>query len=63
MRRVAILGGGTAGWIAAHLLRQAWPQAAVTLVESPDIGTIGVGEGSTPTLKRFFDVIGVEERD
>ncbi len=61
--RVAILGGGTAGWIAAHLLRQAWPDSAVTLIESPDIGTIGVGEGSTPTLKRFFELIGVAERD
>lgn len=63
MSRVAILGGGTAGWLAAHLLRQAWPDAAVTLIESPDIGTIGVGEGSTPTLKRFFELIGVAEDD
>lgn len=61
--RVAILGGGTAGWIAAHLFRQAWPRAAVTLIEAPDIATIGVGEGSTPTLKHFFELIGVAERE
>jgi 2-polyprenyl-6-methoxyphenol hydroxylase-like FAD-dependent oxidoreductase len=65
-RRIVILGGGTAGWIVANLLVRAWggdPQVTITLVEAPDIGTIGVGEGSTPSLKRFFEVIGVAERD
>ncbi|WP_298090368.1 tryptophan halogenase family protein [uncultured Sphingomonas sp.] len=61
--RIAILGGGSAGWITANLLAHAWPDAAITLVESPDIATIGVGEGSTPTLRRFFEMIGVAERD
>ncbi|MBB5698558.1 tryptophan halogenase family protein [Sphingomonas yantingensis] len=60
-RRFVILGGGTAGWIAAHLLKRAFADSAVTLVESPEIGTIGVGEGSTPTLKRFFELIGADE--
>ena len=35
----------------------------ITLVESPDIGTVGVGEGSTPRLKHFFDSIGITERE
>jgi 2-polyprenyl-6-methoxyphenol hydroxylase-like FAD-dependent oxidoreductase len=61
--RIAILGGGSAGWIAATLLQRAWPDAAITLVEAPDIATIGVGEGSTPSLKRFFEVIGVAEHE
>lgn len=61
--RVVILGGGSAGWITAHLMRHAWPDAAITLVEAPDIATIGVGEGSTPTLKRFFEVIGIAEAE
>ncbi|PZQ62909.1 MAG: tryptophan halogenase [Sphingomonas taxi] len=60
--RIAILGGGSAGWITANLLVRAWPDAAITLVESPDIAPIGVGEGSTPTLRRFFELIGVAER-
>ena len=62
-RRIVVLGGGTAGWIAANALVQAWGErgADVVLVESPDIGTVGVGEGSTPRLKIFFDTIGIEE--
>ncbi len=64
-KKIVILGGGTAGWMAANLLVRKWnaEQVHVTLIESPDIGTIGVGEGSTPSLKRFFEVIDVAEAD
>jgi tryptophan 6-halogenase len=58
-----ILGGGTAGWMAACLLAKAWPQHHLTVLESPDIGIIGVGEGSTPQLKAFFDKIGLSEAE
>ena len=58
-----ILGGGTAGWMAACLIAKAWPQHKVTVVESPDIGIIGVGEGSTPQLKAFFDTLGLAESE
>ncbi|MBO9489327.1 tryptophan 7-halogenase [Endozoicomonas sp. G2_1] len=63
--KIAILGGGTAGWMAANLFAHKWRHRSVeiNLVESPDIGIIGVGEGSTPTLKRFFDTLGIAESD
>lgn len=63
--RILILGGGTAGWMTANLFAKRWSkdQVDITLVESPDIGIIGVGEGSTPTLKRFFELIEVPEKD
>ncbi len=63
--RLAIVGGGTAGWMAANLLAQRWQNLPVqiVLIESPDIGTIGVGEGSTPTLKRFFEMLGIAEAE
>lgn len=60
---IVILGGGTAGWMAACLFAHAWPQASVTLVESPDIGIIGVGEGSTPQLRAFFAKLGIAEAE
>ncbi|REL27978.1 tryptophan 7-halogenase [Thalassotalea euphylliae] len=59
---IVILGGGTAGWMAANLFAKRWGnKVKLTLVESPDVGIIGVGEGSTPSLKRFFDILGIEE--
>lgn len=60
---IVILGGGTAGWMAANLMAARWASQPIqiTLVESPSVGIIGVGEGSTPTLKRFFESIGVPE--
>jgi glycine/D-amino acid oxidase-like deaminating enzyme len=64
-RRIVILGGGTAGWMAANLMAARWQQRdfRITLVESPDIGIIGVGEGSTPQLKGFMQSIGVDEAE
>jgi 2-polyprenyl-6-methoxyphenol hydroxylase-like FAD-dependent oxidoreductase len=62
---VVILGGGSAGWITACLLHRQWggKGGSVTVVESPEIGIIGVGEGSTPQLKAFFDMLGVGEAE
>ena len=64
-RRILILGGGTAGWMAACRFQQHWgPRGvSVTLVESAEIGIIGVGEGSTPQLKFFFDTLGIAESE
>ena len=48
--RIVILGGGTAGWMAANLFAHRLAgRARVMVIESPEIGIIGVGEGSTPT--------------
>lgn len=61
--RIVIAGGGTAGWMAANLLAKHWAghPVSITLIESEDIGTVGVGEGSTPTLKRFFQTLDIPE--
>ena len=67
----AIVGGGTAGWMAALLFAHKWLKPAaeqtrpvqITLIEAPDIGSIGVGEGSTPSLKRFFQQLGIADSE
>ncbi|MCT7945014.1 tryptophan halogenase family protein [Shewanella septentrionalis] len=65
IRKIIILGGGTAGWMAAAALANNPVFAAIELclVESDNIGNIGVGEGSTPHLKRFMDNLGISEKD
>lgn len=59
--RLVIVGGGTAGWLSACLLAARRPELDVTLVEAPDIPTIGVGEGSWPTLRDTLATIGIDE--
>jgi 2-polyprenyl-6-methoxyphenol hydroxylase-like FAD-dependent oxidoreductase len=63
-----IVGGGTAGWLAACLIAARADPAApapldVTLIESPDIPTIGVGEGTWPTMRRTLERIGIAESE
>ncbi|WP_445190802.1 tryptophan halogenase family protein [Sphingomonas sp. Tas61C01] len=65
---IVIVGGGTAGWLAACLIaarsdRDAAAPLRVTLVESPDVATIGVGEGTWPTMRRTLERIGLTEAD
>ena len=62
--RVVIVGGGTAGWMAAGALAWILPQAArVHLVESAEIGIIGVGEATLPHLRAFFQTLGMDEAE
>jgi tryptophan halogenase len=64
IRRVVIAGGGTAGWLAAAALsRQLGKLLEITLVESEEIGTIGVGEATIPTMRTFQSLLGVDERE
>ena len=65
VKNIVILGGGTAGWMTASLLHKKWQHLGIkiTVVESPDIGIIGVGEGSTPLLKVFFDSLDISESE
>ncbi|HWA31164.1 MAG TPA: tryptophan halogenase family protein [Rhizomicrobium sp.] len=69
IRRVVIVGGGTAGWLTAgviaarHQGRIKAGTFSVTLVESPTVKIIGVGEGTWPTLRSTLEKIGVSETD
>ena len=65
---IVIVGGGTAGWLAAATIAAradpAFPAPLrVTLIESPDVPTIGVGEGTWPTMRRTLARIGIPEAE
>ena len=51
---IVVLGGGSAGFIAALTLKRRLPQLDVTVLRSPAIGIIGVGEGTTPYFPAHF---------
>ena len=63
VQRVIIVGGGTAGWLSACLLAARRPDLSVSLVEAPDIPTIGVGEGTWPTMRETLATIGISEAE
>ena len=67
IKRIVIAGGGTAGWLSACRLA-AWARAEgrnleITLIEAPDIPTVGVGEGTWPTMRQTLGQIGIDEAD
>lgn len=66
IRKIAIIGGGTSGWLAAnHLGRvlQGRSELSITLIESPDIPIIGVGEGTVPSIRKSLQSFGISESE
>ena len=57
--KIVILGAGTAGLIAALMLREKYPFYNITIVKSGEIGIVGVGEGSTEHWRKFIDYVGI----
>jgi len=65
VKKIVIVGGGTSGWMTAAALSNQFKGKAVdiTLIESSKMGTIGVGEATIPTLRRFYNKLGFSDID
>jgi len=62
IRTIAVVGGGTSGWIAASLLARMAPEhgCKITVVESSQIGTVGVGEATIPPIIDLLRILGID---
>jgi len=60
---IVIVGGGSAGWMSAAFLKRTFPEKEITIIESPDYPTVGVGESTFVSMAQFRDYLGIKDED
>jgi tryptophan halogenase len=63
IEKIVIVGGGSSGWMSAALLSKKFPNKKITLIESPDIPIIGVGESTLGTINLFLHLLNLNDED
>lgn len=63
MKKVVIVGGGTAGWLTALVVNKFWNDVEITLIESLKIGILGAGEGSTGNFGKMLSLLDINQDD
>lgn len=63
VKNLTIVGGGSSGWMAAAALAKLCPHIDITLIESPDIKTVGVGESTLGHITKFLTLLDLKEED
>jgi hypothetical protein len=63
IKNILIVGGGSAGWMSAAYLSKCVPNVNITLVESPKVGTIGVGESTLGHINKFLDSLELKDEE
>lgn len=63
VKNIVIVGGGTSGWMTAAFLQSQHKHISITLIESPNIQTVGVGESTVTAINTFLDILGLKEQD
>ena len=63
MNDIKIIGGGSAGWMSAATLISQFPHKKITLIESPKIATVGVGESTLGLVNSWLTLLGIEDED
>ena len=63
VRNIIVLGGGSAGWMTASTLIKEYPDKQITLIESPNIPTVGVGESTIGGIKFWTTYLGIDDTE
>lgn len=63
LNSIVIVGGGSAGWMTASAMIKAFPEKSITVIESPDIPIVGVGESTLGGINDFISFLGINEQD